>query len=331
MHESPGWDTPVLQSVRPVVAASRFVTTSPEAVERVADWMAFEEFAFPEGILQFDLGDDPDRLTDAVMLISCLNFAFSDFSTGTKFEVSYQGRLWSDTEAMFASLHRALGAGEPVLDGAWMANVTRAQLARLFAGNIELPMLDERVAILHAVGATLVERYDGRWHRWVRTCAPAMYAQGDGLVERLVAEFPRFRDVSAYHGHEVALLKLAQLSLWMLHLVHRRFGDLAVGDLASMTAFADYIVPVALRLTGITAYAPDLEQRIARGDLIPRDSDEEIEIRAHSLHATALLTEAINRRRPPALRLVIPQVDYRLWKAYHATFWPHHLTRTVMY
>ena len=72
-------------------------------------------------------------------------------------------------------------------------------------------------------------------------------------------------------------------------------------------------------------------QRIARGDLIPRDSDEEIEIRAHALHATALLTEAIDRRRLPALRLVIPQVDYRLWKAYHATFWPLHLTRTDMY
>ena len=131
-----------------------------------------------------------------------------------------------------------------------MASVTRSQLARLFAGNIELPMLDERVAILHAVGAMLLEGYDGRWYRWVRTCAPAMYAQGDGLLERLVAEFPRFRDVSAYHGHEVALFKLGQLSLWMLHLVHRRFGDLAVG---SMTAFADYIVPVALWLAGITS------------------------------------------------------------------------------
>ena len=29
--------------------------------------------------------------------------------------------------------------------------------------------------------------------------------------------------------------------------------------------------------------------------------------------------------------LIIPEVDYRLWKSYHATHVPHHLTRTIMY
>ena len=45
----------------------------------------------------------------------------------------------------------------------------------------------------------------------------------------------------------------------------------------------------------------------------------------------AALTEAINARRPADQQLVIPQLDYRLWKTYHATWWPHHLTRTIMY
>ncbi len=98
-----------------------------------------------------------------------------------------------------------------------------------------------------------------------------------------------------------------------------------------MSAFADYIVPVALRLMRVLEYTDELERRIAAGGEIPRDSDEEIEIRAHTLYATALLTEAVNRRRPADARLVIPQLDYRLWKTYHATFWPHHRTRTIMY
>ena len=68
-----------------------------------------------------------------------------------------------------------------------------------------------------------------------------------------------------------------------------------------------------------------------RGSHIPRDSDKEVEIRAHTLYATALLTDAINRIRPASLALVVPQLDFRLWKSYHATFWPHHLTRTIMY
>jgi len=192
-------------------------------------------------------------------------------------------------------------------------------------------MLEERAEILNMIGTVLVARYEGRWSRWLRSCAPAMYAEGDGLLERLPAEFPRFRDVSVHAGREVRLYKLGQLALWSLHTSHQAFGDFAVADLSDMTAFADYIVPVALRLMRVLEYTDELERRIAAGDEIPRDSDEEIEIRAHTLYATALLTEAGNRRRPVDARLVIPQLDYRLWKTYHATFWPHHRTRTIMY
>ena len=67
------------------------------------------------------------------------------------------------------------------------------------------------------------------------------------------------------------------------------------------------------------------------GDMIEHDSDEEIEIRAQTLYATALLTDAINEIRPADKQVVVPQIDFRLWNAYHATSWPHHLTRTVMY
>jgi hypothetical protein len=98
-----------------------------------------------------------------------------------------------------------------------------------------------------------------------------------------------------------------------------------------MTAFADYIVPLALRAMGILVYAPELAGAVDSRTPIPRDSDEEIEIRAATLWATAELTEAVNARRPVDMRLVIPQIDFRLWNSYHATFAPHHLTRTIMY
>ena len=39
----------------------------------------------------------------------------------------------------------------------------------------------------------------------------AVYADGDGLLERLTTEFPRFRDVSNYHGTDIHIYKLAQL------------------------------------------------------------------------------------------------------------------------
>ena len=102
-------------------------------------------------------------------------------------------------------------------------------------------------------------------------------------------------------------------------------------SMESMTAFADYIVPVALIVMKITKYSDELEQKIMSGKMIERDSTEEIEIRAASIYATAKLTESVNRRREDLESLIIPQIDYRLWKHYHATHYPHHLTYTTMY
>jgi len=31
------------------------------------------------------------------------------------------------------------------------------------------------------------------------------------------------------------------------------------------------------------------------------------------------------------MQVIITQIDARLWTHYRTTFWPHHLTRTIMY
>lgn len=337
MPESAAWSSPVLASVLPVVWASRHVTTDTDAVERTAEWLAAEELGWPPAVQPLDAGADPDLVTDFLMVANSINFAFTDFATGARFEADRDGRRWSDSEGMTACLRNALDAGVPVLDGAWMADATAADVDAVFAGTITMPLLQERTAILNGIGRVLVERYGGRWRSWVADCAPAMYADGDGLLERLTAEFPRYRDVSPYDGAEVQVHKLGQLGLWTLHTTGTAAspkapgGRLALADLDRMTAFADYIVPVALRAMHILEYTPELDARIAAGVELPRDSEEEIEIRAHTLYATAALTDAVNRRRPADAQLVIPQLDWRLWSHYHATHLPHHLTRTVMY
>ncbi len=329
MTDAAHWDSPVLRSVRPVVEDAQHVAISTEHIESVASWLAYEELPFPRNLstAPYDPDADADRAIDLIMLVSCLNFAFTDFETHETFIVERDGVQLVDTDGMSACLHDALAADVPLLDGSYLARVTRGDLDAIFRGSITMPMLEERAQILNDVGQVLVERYDGRFHRWMRDCAPAMYADGDGLLERLIEEFPRFDDVSIHRGRTVRFYKLAQLALWSM----QGAGLLALQDLHRMTAFADYIVPVALRVMGILEYAPALEQAINDREPIPRDSDEEIEIRASTLHATALLTDAINVRRPDGRRIVIPQLDFRLWKAYHATFWPHHLTRTTMY
>lgn len=325
------WDSLVLKSLDVVLKNSSLVRTNEVKISEVADWMAYEEFAKPDGSMLFDFGDDPDFLMDYTLVINTMNFAFTNFETGVKFETDYMGKRWSDSEAMMACLHRAVGVGVKFFDGDYLATVTREQLAQVFSGNIEMPMLDERVVIFNEVGRILVDKYKGKYHNFVRSCAPRLYASGDGLLERLTSEFPRFRDVSEFKGEKVHLYKLAQLGIWGMHLALAPRKAWQIEDPHMITAFADYIVPVGMRVTGIFEYAPELENQINSLIEVPRDSAAEIEIRAHSLYATARLTDEINKRRSGMKPLLIPQVDFRFWKSYHATHWPHHLTKTVMY
>ncbi len=323
--------SPVLDSLLPVIEGSRHVSTDVPRIAQVAKWMAYEELPFPRFGSDFDPETDRQRAIDFTMVSNTINTAFSDFETGVKFQTEYEGRNWSDSQAMTACLRRAMAEGIPVLDGHYLAEVTRADLDGIFAGNIEMPMLDEKLAVLNEVGKTLAERYDGSFVNFIETCSPRLFDDGKGLVDRLISEFPRFDDTSEYRGHRIHFHKLAQLTYWGLHSAFEPHGGFRIDDIGSMTAFADYIVPVALRVMDIMVYAPELEEKINSGRLIRRDSDEEIEIRAHMLYATALLTEDINALRPPESQIIIPQLDARLWLSYHATHWPHHLTRTIMY
>jgi hypothetical protein len=248
-----------------------------------------------------------------------------------KFETDYLGKRWCDSEAMLACLHRAIHAGIPFFSGEYLAKLTRKDLESVFSGTIEMPMLDERVILFNEVGRVLLEKYQGRYSRFVRSCAPKLYADGDGLLERLTTEFPRFRDVSNYHGTDIHIYKLAQLGIWGMHLALSPRGAWKLEDAEKLTAFADYIVPVGLRVMGIFEYAPELEKQINSLTEVKRDSDAEIELRASSIFVIAKLTEEFNKRRPGMEPLLQPQVDFRFWKTYHATHWPHHLTKTVMY
>ena len=325
------WKSPVLASLQPVVDGAQLVRINHEKITEVANWMAYEEFAKPDGSMLFDFGNDPDVLMDFTLVVNTMNFAFTDFSTGVKFETDYMDKRWCDSEAMLACLHRAINAGIPFFSGEYLAKVTRKDLESVFSGTIEMPMLDERVVLFNEVGRVLVEKYQGRYSNFVRSCAPRLYANGDGLLERLTTEFPRFRDVSMYHGSEVHIFKLAQLGIWGMHLALSPRGAWKLEDADNLTAFADYIVPVGLRVMNIFEYTPELEKQINSLVEVKRDSEAEVELRASSIYVIAKLTEEINKRRPGMEPLLQPQVDFRFWKTYHATHWPHHLTKTVMY
>src|SRR5580765_6535609 len=156
--------SPVLDSLYPVIEHSRDVRTHIEKIVEVAQWMAYEELAMPDYQLPFSgEKDSADDVIDSILTADCVDTAFTDFSTHVKFQVDYAGRHWSDSDGLFACMKRAMDNGIPILDGKFLAQVTRPELERIFAANIELPMLDEKMEIWHQVGAVLAEKYHGRF------------------------------------------------------------------------------------------------------------------------------------------------------------------------
>ena len=316
---------PVLDSVLPVVENARDVSIDLDRLAEHAGWLAYEELPPPAFILAFPLELDRDGIVDFVLTATCINFAFTDFETRVRWEVSHDGRALADADGMHFCLQRALAEGVPVLDGAWLSQVTDEELRGLFrGGNSDLQLLDERARIWREVGAVLVERYDGRFSNVFASAGSCA-----GFLDILTRDFPRFDDTATYDGETVRFWKLAQLSVWILEATLP--GGTAFADLARLTAFADYIVPAALRVLGITHYSDELEATIREGRLIEAGSSWEVEIRAHTIYACDELTKRVNELRPPELQAIVPQVDARLWVPFHRTHYPHHLTRTIYY
>lgn len=318
---------PILSTVEPVVQGARHLRIHVDRIEDVSRWMAYESLPWPD--FRSPLvpeGNDADAM-DFLFLTSTINFAFTDFERHVIFQTSYDGREYFDSDAMMACLKRAYEADVPILEGRFLRSAQRADLARIFAGNIEISMLDERLQIFHEVGEALDEHHRGRFHRFLASSPRRVGA----LLHRVVSAFPSFRDESEYRGKRVRFDKRAQLLLWQLHARFRDSGFFALEDPETLTIFADYIVPVALRLLGIVSYEDALERTILERRIVPRDSEEEVEIRAASIWACHLLTRAINEKRPSDRRVIEPVVDGRLWTHYHETHWPHHLTVTTAY
>lgn len=323
------WDSKVLSSLNPVIENLQTINLNLDQIINVADWIAYEDFPPPEQNIS---KNNPDEFIRTTMLINTLNFAFTDFESSTKYEIIREGKVLSDSEAMFVQIQEAISSGVQLYNGNVLSDLDDKQLKNIFKGNIEMPMMSERLDILLNVGAKLSDDYEGDWMNFINAGPKKLYDNGEGLIERLTSEFPRFDDTSQYaEKYNVHFYKLAQLAFWGIHAELAGTGDFYIEDMQSMSAFADYIVPVALEVMKIVEYSEELRNKITNGEIIARDSLEEIEIRSTSLYITAKLTEEINKRRPAEKSIIIPQLDYRLWKQYHATHRPHHLTITTMY
>ena len=125
--------SPVLDSLHPVIEHSRDVRTNVDKIVEVAGWMAYEELPMPDYQMPFGVGQgSADDVIDFILTADCVDTAFTDFSTHVKFQVDYAGRHWSDSDGLFACMKRAMDNGIPILDGKFLAQVTRPETGAHF-------------------------------------------------------------------------------------------------------------------------------------------------------------------------------------------------------
>ncbi|MCA9668437.1 MAG: queuosine salvage family protein [Myxococcales bacterium] len=334
-------ENPVLSSVLPVVETSKHVKSNIAAIERYAAKFAASgaKLEIPDWKLPviIDHTASPADQMQFFLIASAINYKFFHGDADTKYAFTYGGVPWRGSMAMVASLKAAMERGVPVLDAKYLANLSEKQARAIFSGDgakgieREMPMLRERVKALNEVGRVLLQKYDGKFINLAKAANYRAYDRGNGMVERLVAEFPSFRDQvrDPRSGKTVRIDKRAQLAIAEMYGRFQATPHFKVPDIGQLTVFADYQVPRTLEHLGLIRYSAALKKKIARGAKIRAGSAEEVEIRAHTIYASALLEQALRARGIEANAL---NIDYLLWsEGRKIKGVPHHLTETTAY
>ena len=102
-------------------------------------------------------------------------------------------------------------------------------------------------------------------------------------------------------------------------------------DLEKLTLFADYKLPQVLNKFGILEYSQNLRKHIFSGREIPKDSDQEIEIRASTIQAGELIKRELQKRIPWITSAHLDTYFWQISKNPSLILPPHHLTRTIYY
>lgn len=315
----------ILAALPPIISASRFVSIEPERLAEISLTLTRDALRLPTWDEPFfnrrrAAGD----LADFILLFNAINFCYWGDPKWAWVRNGEGGSF-----GVLAALSQALDDGLPLLDAAYLAQISAAQLGAILAGRhgVSLPLLDERAAILRAVGVTLLREFGGRFAHVLAA------AGGDalGLVDLLTTRVPSFDDHAWWNGQRVVFHKRAQLAAAMIYAAHRGQGLGQLSRIDQLTVFADYKLPQTLRALGILRYAPALAAVVDSQRLIPANSQEEIEIRAHTIWAAERLRQALQPRFPDINAL---HLDYWLWtasKQLPPTAPPHHRTLSIFY
>lgn len=313
----------VLETTHTVVKQAKSVTIDDSAIAAWAAVLPGDALRLGAHDLPAMLPGDRGQLANLTLLIDALNFCFwSD----DPIRVEWEGRTYRRFDAMFVSILRAAREDPRWFDPRYWVDAPPAEIARLFAGQGKLLMLDERQRVIRETGHTLLDRFDGKFEDAVESVNRKAWP----LAVLLMTNFDSFRDVARYNDQPVYLMKRAQICALDLSIAWAAHEYGSLEGLDELTAFADYRVPQALRHLGILRLEPALAARIDRQELLAAGGPEEVEIRAATIQAVERMKAALTARGREVSTWVL---DVYLWSLARGDgiVVDHHRTLTTNY
>jgi len=311
---------PVLKSAYYVLNQSKHVQTDSAAIGRLA--RSLLTATVPKWNYQYHFYDGSARTIAYLLLLDALNFCFF---REPRWRISYCSESLTGYFALAAALKRGLEEEIPLDNFSFLAAIDHKILSYILRGENEIPLLEERLAIIRELGTGMITHYQGD----VRKLITAAGGSALKLVHLLVKTFPGFRDESLYKEQTVCFYKRAQIFAADLYgsFHGKEWGEFS--DITLLTAFADYKIPQILRHQRALTYSDKLATLIDEKQEITAGSAMEIEIRAGTICAIEML------RRELALLgrdIMSIEIDWILWnQARNTKMAPHHRTITTFY
>lgn len=289
-----------------------------EKLEKIAVELASKDFKCPawrEPVYP----ESDDTIIEFFGVINAINFCFTDFKTGKKFDVDYpegSGKIWTGAFAMTAAIKRAVEDGLDILDPAVLYNLTQERVERIFRHvSTPIPMLKERLNNLRDIGFTIKTRL-GSFRKLFEDSDYRLNLGSDGIVERLSA-CESYSDYCWHDGRKIYFNKRAQLFPMMYYGRALSSGGrlTPIQDPENFGALADYEVPKILRHFGVLHYIGTLGKIVDAGLVLEKNGFMEIEIRAQTVNAMLALLYKINGKRSfDGLQpITMAELDYVIW------------------
>ena len=316
----------VLDTTKYVVDKSSLVKINKSGINKLTSAVTPDDLKISELELAGQKRDK-EFLIQITFIFNTINYCFWAKPNEEKWTTDINGEKLGGAIALYRALENEVKSNPGFIHADYLESLSVEELGIILSGNVEIPLLGERIECLNEAGAVLKTKFDGSFIE--------VYNQANGdaykMADLLVSNFSKFDDKSSYKGKTAGFYKRAQLNSKMISDLCMAYGDKSLENLDQLTAFADYKIPQKLRNIGILEYESELAYKIDNYILIEPNSNEEIEIRATAIWAVELIKQELLEKYD---FVTSSHVDSMLWnmsQTKKAGEKPYHRTFTIFY